>query len=160
MIYLKKQKITELLIFIVATELVGVLSSLISGGFSEKYLSIIRPPLSPPGWVFPVAWGILYALMGISAYIVFSSDGKQVEKFKALKVYCIQLCFNFLWSIIFFRFEMFTLALIDLILLLVFVIIMTILFGRISKQAGFLNIPYIMWLLFATYLNIGVVILN
>lgn len=157
---MKKIKKTELLIFVVFAELVGALSALLSGTFSNKYMTFIKPPLSPPGWVFPVVWTVLYALMGISAYLVYNSDENQRDKSKALKVYFIQLALNFLWSIIFFRFELYKIALMDLVLLLIAVIIMTILFYRIKKAAGYMNIPYIIWLLFATYLNIGVAVLN
>ena len=157
---LKKKKITDLLIFIVSAELIGVLSAILSGSFSQTYLSLERPPLSPPGWVFPVVWGILYAVMGISAYLVYISQGSQRQRSNALKIYSLQLFLNFLWSIIFFRFELFTVALIDIILLDFAVVVMTVLFYRLSKAAGYMNIPYLIWLLFATYLNAGVVILN
>lgn len=157
---LKKKKITDLLIFIVSAELVGVLSALLSGSFSETYLSLEKPPYSPPGWIFPVVWGILYAVMGISAYLVHVSQGSQWKRSNALKVYALQLFFNFLWSIIFFRFELYTVALIDIILLDFAAALMTVLFYRLSKAAGLINIPYLIWLLFATYLNAGVVILN
>ncbi|MBQ8435158.1 MAG: tryptophan-rich sensory protein [Oscillospiraceae bacterium] len=157
---LKKKKITDLLIFIVSAELIGVLSAILSGSFSQTYLSLERPPLSPPGWVFPVVWGILYAVMGISAYLVYISQGSQRQRSNALKIYTLQLFFNFLWSIIFFRFELYTVALIDIILLDFAVVVMTVLFYRLSKAAGYMNIPYLIWLLFATYLNAGVVILN
>lgn len=157
---MKKKSLTDLLIFIVSAELVGVLSALLSGGFSKMYLSLERPPLSPPGWVFPVVWSILYALMGISAFLVYKSDANPSAVKKGLTAYIVQLILNFLWSIIFFRFEAFELALADLVLLLLTVIIMTVFFYRVSKAAAFINIPYILWLLFATYLNIGIIILN
>ncbi len=157
---MKKRNLTDLLIFIVSAELVGVLSALLSGGFSQMYLSLEKPPFSPPGWVFPVVWSVLYALMGISAYLVYRTEFNPSVRKKGLTAYVIQLFLNFLWSIIYFRFEMFTLALIDLILLTVAVIIMTVLFGRVSKTAAWINIPYILWLLFATYLNIGTIVLN
>ncbi len=157
---MKKVNKTEALIFIVIAELVGAVSALLSGTFSDKYMSFEQPPLSPPGWVFPVVWGILYALMGVSAYLVYNSDGKQKNKSVALTVYYIQLALNFLWSIIFFRFDFYTVALVDLILLLIAVIIMTFMFYRINKAAGYMNIPYVIWLIFATYLNVGVAVLN
>ena len=157
---MKKRNLTDLLIFIVSAELVGVLSALLSGGFSQMYLSLEKPPLSPPGWVFPVVWSVLYALMGISAYLVYRTEFNPSVRKKGLMAYAIQLFLNFLWSIIYFRFEMFTLALVDLILLTTTVIIMTVLFGKVSKAAAWINIPYILWLLFATYLNTGTIVLN
>lgn len=157
---MKKIKITELLIFIVVAELVGVLSAILSGGFSQMYLSLQKPPLSPPGWLFPVVWSVLYAVMGFSAYIIYNSDKNTSARNKGLFFYTIQLFLNFLWSIIFFRFELYTFALIDLILLIVTVGIMIILFFKTSKTAGIMNIPYFLWLLFAAYLNLGIIILN
>ena len=94
---MKKQKITELLIFIIATELVGALSGLMAGNSFSFYKELIKPPLSPPGWLFPVMWAILYALMGISAFMIYTSDAK--EKCKALVIYGTQLFVNFMWSI-------------------------------------------------------------
>lgn len=156
---MKKHGLTELLIFIVSAELTGALSALLSGGFTD-YREIVQPPLSPPGWVFPVVWTILYAVMGISAYLIYSSDRKALAKQDALRLYAFQLVLNFSWSIIFFRFGAFTLAAAVLIALLIAVIAMTVKFWRIRPIAGYLNIPYILWLCFALYLNIGVVLLN
>ena len=98
---MKKRSITEALIYIISAELAGVLSALLTGSFSDFYDKFKEPPLLPPAGLFPVVWTILYALMGISAYIV--SRYKNSEK--ALTVYWVQLAVNFLWSIVFFRFE-------------------------------------------------------
>ncbi len=157
---MKKIQWTELIIFIVGTELVGVLSSLLSGNFSSFYSGLVKPPLSPPGVVFPVVWAILYALMGISAYLVYVSDADEAEKRKALKVYAAQLFVNFMWSIVFFRFEQIGAAAAVLLLLIALVVWMIVLFKRINPAAGWLNIPYLIWLLFAAYLNIALLILN
>ena len=105
---MKKPKITELLIFIVATELVGALSGLLAGNSFSFYKELIKPPLSPPGWLFPVMWAILYALMGISAFIIYTSNAK--EKCPAFIIYGTQLFVNFMWSIVFFRFKMLRLS--------------------------------------------------
>ncbi len=157
---MKKKKITDLLIFIVSAELIGALSALLSGGFSGMYQALEKPPLSPPGWLFPVVWTILYALMGISAFLVYSSDNNPAARKKGLTAYIVQLVLNFLWSIIFFRLKFYTAALIDLILLIIAVTLMTALFSRASKTAAIINVPYLLWLLFAAYLNAGIVILN
>lgn len=90
---MKKPKITELLIFIVATELVGALSGLLAGNSFSFYKELIKPPLSPPGWLFPVMWAILYALMGISAFIIYTSNAK--EKCPAFIIYGTQLFVKF-----------------------------------------------------------------
>jgi len=157
---MKKIRLTELLIFVVFTELTGLLSAILSGGFAQMYSSFEKPPFSPPGWLFPVAWTILYALMGISAYIIWNSDKNLTSRKKGLTVYGLQLLLNFLWSIIFFRFKLPLAALIDLILLIVSVTAMILIFRKNSKLASLINIPYIIWLLYAAYLNTGIVILN
>ena len=155
---MKKPKITELLIFIVATELVGALSGLLAGNSFSFYKELIKPPLSPPGWIFPVMWAILYALMGISAFIIYTSDAK--EKHLALIIYGTQLFVNFMWSIVFFRFKMFGLSVAVILILLGLIIAMLITFRRIRPLAAYLNIPYLLWILFASYLNIGILLLN
>ncbi len=157
---MNKIKWTELLIFIIGTELVGALSSLLSGNFSSFYSELTRPPLSPPGILFPIVWTILYALMGISAYMVYVSDSDEDEKKKALGLYAVQLFVNFMWSIVFFRLEQIGAALAVLILLIILVAMMIVIFRRIRPLAGYLNIPYFLWLIFAAYLNTGILILN
>lgn len=156
---MKKKSLTDLLLFIVGTELVGALSALLSGGnFSAFYNSLKQPPLAPPGAVFPIVWAILYALMGISAYMIYRTDNKW--KNSALLIYGIQLFFNFLWSIVFFRFEKLGVALAVIIILFALILWMLLVFGRIRKAAALLNIPYLLWVAFAIYLNAGVLILN
>lgn len=156
----KKYNITELLIFIVGTELVGALSALLSGNFSEFYNSLVQPPFAPPGWIFPVVWAILYAVMGFSAYLVYSSDNDKAQIRTALTIYAIQLFINFSWSIVFFRFNLLTASSAVIIALLIMVGVMIISFWRITPLAGYINIPYLIWVAFATYLNIGVAVLN
>ena len=138
---------------------VGALSALISMGGMDSFASLNKPPLSPPGWLFPVVWSILYILMGISSYLITES-GKPARSKTALTVYGVQLFFNFMWSIIFFNFEAYLFAFIWLLALLALVIINAILFYRIDRRAGLLFIPYILWILFAGYLNFGIFLLN
>ena len=155
---MKKFSLTDLLIFIVSTELAGAFSALISGNFNSIYTEIIKPPLSPPAWLFPVVWAVLYALMGTSAYMIYRSNNHLSEK--ALKIYIIQLAVNFSWSIIFFRFRLVTFASIVAVLLALLVGLMIYIFGKIKKSAGLINIPYLLWSIFASYLAIGTAILN
>ncbi len=155
---MKKGKITELLIFIVGTELVGALSGILAGNSFSFYEELIKPPLSPPGWLFPVMWAILYALMGISAFMIYTSDSK--ERCKALIIYGIQLFLNFMWSIVFFRFKMIGLSVAVILTLLALILVMMIKFYRIRSVSAYLNIPYLMWIIFASYLNIGILLLN
>ncbi|MDO5149525.1 MAG: TspO/MBR family protein [Oscillospiraceae bacterium] len=155
---MKKNKITELLISIILAELVGSLSALFSGSSFSLFRELNKPPFSPPGWIFPVVWTVLYALMGFSAYIIYSSDSK--EKSRALVIYGAQLFVNFLWSIVFFRFELLKLSVAVILILLTLVTIMILKFRKISRTAAFLNIPYLIWIMYATWLNIGIAVLN
>ena len=136
---------------------VGGLSAWISRGGMESFSELTKPPLSPPAWLFPVVWTILYVLMGIASCLV-SNSGKPNQK--ALRVYGLQLAVNFFWSILFFNLEWYLGAFLWLILLWVLVLITTEWFSDISKTAGRLMIPYFLWVTFAAYLNLGVWLLN
>ena len=157
---MKKFSLTDLLIFVVSAELTGAVSALISGNFSDLYAEIRNPPLSPPGWLFPVVWTILYALMGIGAYIVYRNDDADSDRNTALGLYVIQLGVNFLWSIIFFRFKLFAVAALTALILVLLVAAMLLAFRKVNKTAAAINIPYLLWLIFAAYLSFGVWILN
>ena len=136
---------------------VGSLSALLTRNSMETFGSISKPILAPPGWLFPVVWTILYILMGIASYLVLTS-GK--PNHTALTVYGIQLAFNFLWSIIFFNLGLYLFAFIWLILLWLLILETTILFHQISKPAGYLMLPYLLWVTFAGYLNYSIYLLN
>lgn len=151
---------TDLLLFIITAQLAGVLSALFSGSGSGFYTRLARPPLSPPAWLFPVVWTILYTLMGISAYMIYSSKDDEEEKRKALTVYWVQLFVNFSWSIVFFRFRLLAASVAVIIALIVLIAGMIKMFKNIRPIAGNLNIPYLVWVLFAAYLNIAVAIIN
>lgn len=134
----------------------GILASILTFNGMTQYEDLYQPPLAPPGWLFPVVWTILYILMGIAAYLVYTSDAK--EKSQALTTYAFQLVLNFGWSIIFFGFRAYLLAFAWL-LLLWYAIFMTIRqFTPINKTAGNLLIPYIAWVTFAGYLNLAIAI--
>lgn len=136
----------------------GGISALITGKSMEIYKTLARPPLSPPSMVFPIVWTILFALMGISSYMVLVSEN--IRQKAALRVYGIQLFVNILWSPIFFRFESFWFAFGWLILLWLLIIATIILFYRINKTASWLLFPYFLWVTFAGYLNFGIAVLN
>lgn len=153
---MKKRSITEALIYIISAELAGALSALLTGGFSDFFDKFEKPPLLPPAWLFPVVWAILYALMGISAYLV-SRYGKSE---KALIVYWAQLAVNFLWSIVFFRLEAAWAAFGVILLLLVLIVLMITEFRKIRPLAAWLNVPYLLWVIFAAYLNFAIAYIN
>ena len=125
----------------------------------ESFNMVNKPPLSPPSPLFPIVWSILYVLMGVASYIIATSD-KTYRAKSALAVYEIQLAFNFLWSIIFFNLGAYWFAFLWLLILWVLIIITTVLFYKISKTAGFLMIPYLLWVTFAAYLNFAIAIIN
>ena len=149
----------KLLVCVLIPLLVGGLSALITMGSMENFSSLNKPPLSPPGWLFPVVWTILFVLMGIASYIVLER-GSFAETRTALFFYGVQLFFNFFWSIFFFNFELYYFSFLWLLALWVLIIITAVLFFRISKPAGYLMTPYILWVTFAGYLNLGIAILN
>lgn len=153
-------KLKPLLISILIPLAVGGLAGFLTRGSMENYQIIERPPLSPPGIVFPFVWGILYILMGIASYLVYQKDFGSSEKTRALRLYAIQLVLNFFWPILFFNLQSYWLSFILLLVLLIFVLLTAIAFYSISRNAGLLLIPYLIWLAFAAYLNLGVAILN
>lgn len=140
--------------------LVGGLSAFLTRSGMKTFESLNQPPLSPPGWLFGVVWTILYTLMGISSYLVIRSDAGEMKINRALSVYVYQLIANFLWPTFFFNFNWYLFSFVWLIFLWVLVLIMIVRFYHISKAAGLLQIPYLIWLTFAAYLNLGIWLLN
>lgn len=147
----------KLIICLVIPLAVGSLSAFLTRNSMETFGSINKPILAPPAWLFPVVWTILYILMGIASYLVLTS-GK--ENRTALIVYSIQLVFNFLWSIIFFNLGLYLFAFIWLVLLWLLILETAVLFYQISKPAGYLMLPYLLWVTFAGYLNYFIYLLN
>ncbi len=133
----------------------GIVSLLIMGNID--YSALVKPPFAPPSILFPIAWTIIYLLMGISFYL-YKKDNKEFNIID--KVYYIGLTINALWSIIFFLLKMRLLAVIWIIILDIFVILLIWLFFKKKKISSYLNIPYLLWCLFATYLTIGIYFLN
>ncbi len=151
----------KLLILCIALPLlVGGISALLTRESMMLFTRVDKPPLSPPGWLFPVVWTILYTLMGIASYLVVASEAPREELRKALDVYLYQLLFNFLWSTWFFNFQWYFFAFIWLVLLWIMILVTLVRFYRISKPAGYLLIPYLLWVTFAGYLNLGIALLN
>lgn len=133
----------------------GVIGLIISR--SIDYNSLQKPPLSPPSILFPIVWTILYLLMGISYGIL---DSKSLIELKTKIIYSLQLFVNATWSLIFFTLKWRLFAFIWIIILDVLVIVMIIDFFKKNKTAGLLQIPYLLWIIFASYLNLGVYLLN
>ena len=139
---------------------VGGLAAWLTMDSMAQFAALAQPPLSPPGWVFPVVWTILYLLMGWASFLIWKSGAPQVAKKRALGLYGVQLAVNFVWPLLFFRAGLYGFALIWLVILLVLVVETMLAFGRIDRRAAWLLAPYFLWLLFAAYLNAGVWLLN
>lgn len=138
---------------------VGGLASLLSGGM-DIYTVLNKPPLAPPGWLFPIVWSILYLLMGYASYRILEAEAGEEERRKALLLYGAQLIANFIWPLLFFGGMWLTASFLWLILLWIFILLTLRTFATIDEIAGNLLIPYILWVTFAGYLNFGFLLLN
>ena len=137
---------------------VGLLAGILTADSFMVYEGLIKPPLSPPAWLFPVVWTVLYILMGISAYMIYQSDND--FKYVALTIYGVQLIFNFMWSIIYFNIGNVLFAFVWLVMLWLLIVAMIISFAQINKASALLQIPYLIWVTFAGYLNLALYVLN
>lgn len=155
---MSKINIKRLLLFIAVPLCVGILAALICKDDFRLFQSLNKPPLAPPAWLFPVVWSILYILMGISSYIVYSEQ--RLISSPCMKIYFIQLFVNFMWTILFFKLEQYLFSFIWIIILLFYVAKTAVCFCNVNKKSGLLQIPYIVWICFAGYLNIAVYYLN
>jgi tryptophan-rich sensory protein len=147
-------------VWIAIAEAVGFLSGWLSREGMRIYSeTVIQPPLSPPMWLFPVVWGILYALMGIGAAMIWQAP-ESVQRRRGLNLFVSQLVVNFFWSLIFFNLQAFGFAFAWLLLLWVLVALMIWTFYKVKPLAAWLQIPYLIWLTFAAYLNFAVWMMN
>ena len=146
--------------WIALSELVGLAAGLLTRQGTEIYnLTAIKPPLSPPGWLFPVVWTILYALMGISAARIWLGENT-CDKKRSINLFIAQLAVNFFWPLFFFNLQAYGFSLIWLILLWVLVFLLILNNRKTDMLSSWLLIPYQLWLSFALYLNVGVYLLN
>lgn len=140
---------------------VGGIAALVTGSNMMLYDEITKPPLAPPPIIFPIVWTILYIIMGVSSARVFLKKADMPKEVsKALKIYELQLIFNFFWSLIFFNLRAFFFAFLWLVALWVLILWMIVEFYKIDKASGLMNIPYLLWVTFAGYLNLAIYILN
>ncbi|MEA4823363.1 MAG: TspO/MBR family protein [Clostridiaceae bacterium] len=138
---------------------VGGLAGLLTQSSMAAYADVIKPPGSPPGILFPIVWTILYLLMGISSYLVWTQPDSPAKRL-ALSLYAVSLAVNFLWPIVFFTAKAYLPAFVVLLALWGLVLAMIFAMHRVKPVAAWLQIPYLLWLTFAAYLNLGVFILN
>lgn len=147
-------------VWILFVEAVGALSGFLSREGSRIYSqTIAKPPLSPPAIVFPIVWSILFLLLGIGAARIFLC-APSPERTRSLSIFFVQLAFNFFWSLIFFNLQNFGLALVWLVVLWVLILWMILSFRQVDPPAAWLQVPYLLWVTFAAYLNYGVWMLN
>lgn len=139
---------------------VGILAALLTGGGMKTFAQLNKPPLSPPGWLFPVVWTILYILMGVASCLVYREGPKRPAVTSALSVYGLQLLVNFLWPVFFFSFGWYLFSFFWLVLLWLLIAVTIFRFAKVSKTAAYLMIPYLLWVTFAGYLNFGIYLLN
>ena len=150
----------ELFICIAIPLAVGGVSAWLSRESMNAFAVFDKPPLSPPGWLFPVVWTLLYVLMGLASYLVLTSAKPQQTINRALRLYGMQLGVNFFWSIFFFNLSLFLFSFLWLILLWLLILATIVRFYQISQKAGRLMLPYLLWVTFAGYLNLGIYLLN
>lgn len=147
-----------LIISLIIPLAVGGLSALLTKNYMNLYETITQPPFAPASWLFPLVWTILYILMGISSYLIVISDS--ISKTEALTLYVISLVLNFIWSPVFFIGQNYLIAFIILVILWYTVFQMIQAFYKIRPLSAILQIPYLIWLTFAGYLNLAIYFLN
>jgi benzodiazapine receptor len=155
-----KIKWKALIISIVIPLAVGGLSALFTQSGMKDFGTVKQPAFAPPGSLFPIVWSILFVLMGIASYLIYTSQASSEQIQRALILYGIQLVVNFFWSIIFFNMQAFLFSFVWLLILWLLILTTMVMFYRIRKSAMYLLIPYILWVTFAVYLNFGVYRLN
>lgn len=153
----RKEKIRAYVLSILISCAAGGLSAIFSGGMKNAG-ELVNPPLTPPAWVFPPVWSVLYILMGISAAAVWLKKSKDTKK--ALTCYGVQLIVNLIWPVLYFMLEMRLAAFIWILVLCALITVMIIRFRAVDRRAAYLQLPYLVWTLFAAYLNFGTYILN
>ena len=157
---MKKFNFKLLFICIIIPLATGALAGFITKNSMDVFNSINKPPLSPPAILFPIVWTVLYILMGVSLYLVLNSFAHNDQKKTAIKIFALQLAFNFVWPLLFFGLSLYLLSFVWLLILIVLIVLMIKEFAGISKLAAYLQIPYLVWVVFAGYLNLMIFLLN
>jgi len=158
---MKIGNLTKLIVAILICEFAGIIGSVFTTpSISTWYASLNKPSFSPPNWIFFPVWTTLFLMMGISLYLVWNKMPKNKDAKKSLMVFGSQLALNVLWSVLFFGLRSPFYGLVEIIFLWLAIALTILKFYRISKNAGFLLVPYILWVTFATFLNYSVWILN
>ena len=148
------------IIAVLIVEAVGAISSWLTKAGVDRYIeTVVKPPITPPSFIFPIVWGILFALMGISVARIWLKPQSD-DRTKSLIIFAAQLAVNVIWTLVFFNLQTFGIAFIIILLLLALILLMILSFSKLDKLAAKLQIPYFLWVLFAAYLNISIFLLN
>ncbi len=157
---MKKSDIIKLVISILIPLALGAIAGRFTAqAVPEWFASLNRPSFSPPNWIFGPVWTILYILLGISLFLIWKQIPSKVRN-KALWIFSVQMFLNFIWSFLFFYFNQIGLALIVIIGLWLSITVMLVSFYKIKPLAAYLNVPYLLWITFASVLNAGYYFLN
>lgn len=154
-----KKKTKTLLVCLAVPLLMGALSGWITRNSMETFKYLDKPPLSPPGWLFPVVWTVLYLLMGIASYLIAVSKQTEIRK-ESLMLYGIQLLVNFFWPVFFFQCRWYFFSFLWLLLLWCLILAVIRRFYAVNEKAGYLMVPYLIWVTFAGYLNLFISVMN
>lgn len=157
---IQKKHILVLIIAVLIPIIVGVFSAFLTAKDMKIYETMEKPPLSPPGWLFPIVWTLLYAMMGFASFYVCVSDADTGLKRKALTFYAAQLIMNMFWSTLFFTYGLYLLSLIWLLAMWVLIIAATVVFWKINRASGIMMGVLVIWTTFAAYLNLGAYIIS
>lgn len=157
---MKVKQWIQLLLYIFIVEGIGSLSALLSGNIAQKYATLTKIPFSPPSSLFGIIWPLLYLFMALALFLIHKGDNLNAHKTKATLLFLFQLFFNFLWCILFFGSNTMWLAFVVILILDCSVCLTLRYFYFLNKWAGFLFVPYLVWILFATYLNFGFALIN
>jgi tryptophan-rich sensory protein len=158
---MKLNDLYKLALAVVVSEVAGVIGSIFTiPAISGWYATLTKPALNPPGWVFGPVWTLLYALMGLAAFWVWKKGWHKKEVKAALSLFIFQLLLNVLWSLIFFGLHSPLWAFVNIVLMWLAIVATMIAFWKISRPAFYLLAPYILWVTFAAYLNLAIVMLN
>lgn len=155
-----QQKTKSSIVGILVPVAVGLLAAILTRGNMDIYQTIQKPPLAPPAILFPIVWTLLYVLMGISSTLIYNSDADSTDKTRALFTYGLQLAVNFFWSIWFFNLQAYLLSFVWLVILWLLIILMMVRFYKLRPVAAWLQLPYLVWVTFAGYLNLAIYLLN
>jgi benzodiazapine receptor len=157
---MKKWQIFKLIVSIILPLGLGTIAGIYTAqAIPEWYPTLNRPSFNPPNWIFGPVWTTLYLLMGISLFLIWKQEVSKARNL-AILIFMLQLLLNFGWSFIFFYFNMIGFAFIEIILLWISIVIMLVLFHKIKPMASYINIPYLLWVTFATVLNGSYYFLN